>query len=83
MDYDNTVLGVENRNHPANDVEIIEFPELEEANQNTWKEKCAKWRLEEKVRNAQEILQELLAYSKIQNKVYVKNKLIEIIKILE
>ena len=83
MNYDDTVIGVENCNHPANDVELDEFDELEEANQNTWKEKCAKWRLEEKIRNAQEILNELLDYSTIQNKAYEKNKITQILNILK
>ena len=90
MNYDEIVLGVENCNHPANDVEygtlsdfMTENPELEEANQNTWKEKCEKWRLEEKIRNAQEILNELLDYSSTQNKTYEKSKITQILNILK
>jgi primase-polymerase (primpol)-like protein len=83
MNYDDIVIGVENRNHPANQEEIIEFSELEEANQNTWKEKCAKWRLEEKIKNAEELLNELLDYSTTQNKTYVKNKVTQILKTLK
>jgi len=83
MNYDDIVIGVGNPDHPANDVEIIEFAELEEANQNTWKEKCAKWRLEEKIRNAQEILNELLDFATIENKVYEKNKITTILNIFK
>lgn len=83
MNYDEMVIGVGNPEHPANDVKIIEFDELAEANQNTWKEKCAKWRLEEKIRNAQEILNELLDYSTTQNQVYEKNKITKILNILK
>ena len=83
MNYDDTVIGVENPIHPANDVEIIEFTELDKENQNTWKEKCAKWRLEEKIRNAEEILNELFDYSTTQNKTYEISKLTQILNILK
>lgn len=83
MNYDDTVIGVENRDHPANEIETETISELEDANQDTWKEKCAKWRLEEKIRNAEEKLNELLDYSTSQNKTYVKNKITEILNILK
>lgn len=83
MNYDDTVIGVENYWHPSNDKENEHRSELEEENQNTWKEKCAKWRLEEKIRNAEEILNELLDYSTTQNKTYEKSKITQILNILK
>lgn len=83
MNYDDTIIGVNNSDHPANEIEIEIISELEEANKDTWKEKCAKWRLEEKVRNAEEKLNELLDYYTTQNKAYEKNKVTEILNILK
>jgi len=80
---DKSQWGYEEGN-PSNVSEEEQQPtELEEALQDAWKQKTAKWRAERKIENATDKLNLLLDFANATDNSYLQNKINEIINELK
>lgn len=67
---------------PANESEQEQPTELEEALQEAWKQKTAKWRVEERLEAKNKAVQSLIdMYKTMDSKEYIINELTKIIEL--